>query len=279
MMFQKLRHLFNRQPEYFQILSDLHLEIGQQYSSYQTPVNAKYLILAGDIGRLVDYDSYRDFLQKQTDRFELVFLVLGNHEFYAGSYTAGLEKAKRLEREPSLSGRLIVLDRKRYDVPGCHITILGCTLWSRVPPEAREIVQSKIKDFQKIDGWSVNYHNATHESELAWLLKELQSIHQETQTAEALIRKRSILVVTHHAPSLRGTSSPENAQNPWRFAFGTDVLSLALDKVKIWVFGHTHYSTDFRERGIRVVSNQRGYALPWKTADEKFDAGKVLQVS
>ncbi|KAJ9272117.1 hypothetical protein DTO212C5_1880 [Paecilomyces variotii] len=278
-MFQKLRYLLNRPSESFQILSDLHLEIGRQYSSYGIPINAKYLILAGDIGRLADYNDYLDFLQKQTSRFELVFLVLGNHEFYAESFTTGLEKAQHLQQEPSLNGRLVLLHRKRYDVPGSYITILGCTLWSKVPIEAREVVQAKIKDFQKIDGWTVDDHNATHDSELAWLLREIQSIHEENERARAKTPRRTILVVTHHAPSLRGTSSPENAQNAWRFAFGTDVLSEMVNEVKVWVFGHTHYSTDFKEGGIRIVSNQRGYALPWKSTEDRFDVGKVIRVS
>jgi hypothetical protein len=48
------------------------------------------------------------------------------------------------------------------------------------------------------------------------------------------------------------------------------------------MFGHTHYTTEFRENGVRVVSNQRGYVLPWTRTDEKvkngFDAGRVIQV-
>jgi hypothetical protein len=31
------------------------------------------------------------------------------------------------------------------------------------------------------------------------------------------------------------------------------------------VLGHTHYTTGFKEMGIRAVSNQRGYVLLWKT--------------
>lgn len=41
-----------------------------------------YLILAGDIGRLQDYDGLAQFLATQCERFERVFFVLGNHEFY-----------------------------------------------------------------------------------------------------------------------------------------------------------------------------------------------------
>jgi hypothetical protein len=66
---------------------------------------------------------------------------------------------------------------------------------------------------------------------------------------------------------------------PWKSAFGTDILSQITNGVKIWVFGHTHYTTDFKEGGIRVVSNQQGYVLPWsKSVDtkNKFDVRQVI---
>ena len=270
----------NRSPTSFQVLSDLHLEINRQYPSYEIPVCADYLILAGDIGRLTDYEDYLNFLQKQTNRFKLVFLVLGNHEFYNETFAAGLKKAKQLEQEPSLNGQLIVLHQKRYNIPGSSVTILGCTLWSKVPQELTDVVQSKIKDFQKIENWSIDDHNASHESDLAWLQSELQLLHRENEVQKSG-KKKSILVVTHHAPLLEKTSSPQHSQNPWSVAFGTDVLSRLREGVKVWVFGHTHYSTDFKEKGVRVVSNQWGYVLPWSNSktQDGFDVRKVIRVS
>ena len=140
----------------FPIISDLHLEINQQYSSFKIPALAKYLILAGDVGRLTDYHAYRDFIRQLTTRFELVFLVLGNHDFYNGTFAAGLglEKAKQLERDPSLDGRLVIIHPKRYDIPRTRVSILGCTLWSAVPHHLRGIVQAKVKDFKRIEGWT-----------------------------------------------------------------------------------------------------------------------------
>ncbi|KAB8211200.1 calcineurin-like phosphoesterase [Aspergillus parasiticus] len=233
----------------FQILSDLHLEINQQYPSFEIPVCAKYLILAGDIGRLTDYDHYLHFIQQQTSRFELVFLTLGNHEFYNVTFSEGLEKARQLERESSLQGRRISL-------------------------ESRAIVQAKIKDFQKIKDWTIDDHNKCHEADLDWLMNEIRGAKKEPET-----KSRSVLVVTHHAPLRRGTSSPRHAENAWGEAFGSEVLS-GLDGVGTWVFGHTHYTTDFREGGTRVVSNQRGYVLPWSERDGEggFDVGKVVYV-
>ncbi|KAK1148822.1 hypothetical protein N8T08_008707 [Aspergillus melleus] len=149
-------------------LEDLHLEINQQYSSFKIPARAKYLILAGDVGRFPDYHAFRDFIRQLTTRFELVFLVLENHEFYNGTFAAGLglKKAKQLERDPLLDGRLVILHRKRYDIPGTRVSILGCTVWSAVPHHLRGIVQAKVKDFKRIEGWTVDDHNAHHKFDI-----------------------------------------------------------------------------------------------------------------
>lgn len=261
----------------FQVVSDLHLEVNQQYSSFELPAAAPYLLLPGDIGCLADYDQYLAFLQKQVTKFETIFLVLGNHEFYKESFQSGLEKARQLEQEPSLNGRLILLHKRRYDVSDSQITILGCTLWSRIPEESKDIVNYKIHDYQKIQNWTVDAHNAAHESDLNWLGHEVQGIH-EANKSKLPKERRSVLVVTHHAPSLRKTSNPQHEGNAWSVALGTDLLSRSWEGVKMWVFGHTHYSTEFRVKGIRVVSNQRGYVLPWITEGKGFDAGKVVSV-
>ncbi|KAL4889977.1 Metallo-dependent phosphatase-like protein [Aspergillus ambiguus] len=255
-MFEKVHLIFNKLSTSFQVLSDLHLEINQQYLSFEIPVCAKHLILAGDVGRLVDYDNYRDFLQKQTDRFELVFLVLGNHEFYNDTFVAGLRKARQLAQEPSLNGRLILLHQGRYNIPGSRVIILGCTLWSKVPNEAMDI------------------------ADLTWLLSEIESIQSKNKTQN---KKQSILVVTHYAPSHQGTSSPQHTNNPWSSAFATDIVSQISESsgVKVWVFGHTHYTTEFKNQGIRVVANQRGYVLPWNNSQgskDRFNVGKVIHV-
>lgn len=275
-MTQFFGKLFTRSPVSLQILSDLHLEINQQYPSFEVPASSKYLLLAGDIGRIADYDQYLAFMQKQTEKFELVFLILGNHEFYGGSFESVIETARHLEQEPSLRGRLILLHKRRYDIPGTNITILGCTLWSHVPETSRDIVHYKIQDFQKIEDWTIDTHNAAHEADLSWLRNEVRSIQNNHSTNTTKAPKRSILIATHYAPSMHRTSSPQHAGNPWGAAFGTDLLEQPWNGVRTWVFGHTHYSTEFKKNGIRIVSNQRGYVLPWTNEAKGFDAKKVI---
>ncbi|KAG5926930.1 hypothetical protein E4U42_002806 [Claviceps africana] len=239
-----------------QILSDLHLEVGQQYSSYTFPVSASYLLLGGDIGRLIDYDGYLKFLERQVSRYERIFLVLGNHEFYGLDYDSGLDEARRLVNEPLLVNTLILLDKTRWDDPNSSLTIIGCTLWSAIPEEASNLIESKINDFKKIAGWTARKHNQVHTSEVSWLRQQIAQAREAPQ-------KRQLLVATHHAPCVEGTSRPEQSNNAWVPAFATDLLCQpGWHGIKVWVFGHTHYTADLVRNGVRLVANQRGYVLP-----------------
>lgn len=270
----------------FQLLSDLHLELDQQYSHFDFPCSAPYLILAGDIGRLsADYEAYLAFLStKCCNRFDRVFLILGNHEFFGSSHTEVIDTAlKKLEQEPLLNGRLSLLYRRRFDVSD-DVTILGCTLFSHIPDgEARAAVQSRVKDFQHIIDWTVEKHNAEHEADVHWLSSQIAQIRREEEERGTKAQPRRILVVTHHAPCVQGTSHPRHAENPWNSAFATDLLPLEaggedaapLSDVQCWVFGHTHFTTNFDRAGIRIVSNQRGYVPGSKTHKGEATHGVV----
>ncbi|KAF2435244.1 hypothetical protein EJ08DRAFT_394568 [Tothia fuscella] len=278
----------------FQFLSDLHLEVGQQYESYKLPVSAPYLILAGDIGRLSDYVSYLSFLESLCPKFEKVFLVLGNHEFYNITYEKGIELARKLEDEPVLEGKLLLLHQQRFDIPNSNVTVLGCSLWSHIEDSAREVVAMKVNDFKKIENWTVDSHNAAHFDDLSWLKEEVSAVRKENISMARLQKKppgkRSMLVITHHAPCIERTSEPRLVGSPWNGAFATDLLTAehVWDGVKTWIFGDTHYSTEFTMSNIRIVSNQQGYVLPgaqMKAPDgcgkgdwKAFDASKVLKL-
>lgn len=252
----------HRTPAKFQFMSDLHLEVGKQYSSFHFPATAPYLIIAGDIGCLADYESYLEFMKTQCKRFDQVFLVLGNHEFYGLSREEGLRRAEALEQEPSLDGRLCLMNRRRFDLRNhSDVVILGCTLQSHITPETRDMVERKLQDFKRIEGWTVDRHNAEHVKDLAWLKQEITSERKEVYES-----RKHLLVVTHHAPCSRECSRPCEVQSAWSSAFATDLLANGknnpLKEVRCWIFGHTHYTTDLIKSDVRVVSNQRGYVLP-----------------
>lgn len=165
-----------------------------------------------------------------------------------------------LQRDPQLSEKLTVLDRTRVDVQDSKVTILGCTLLTRVDLEAKEIVTKKVGDFRHIRDWTVEDHNAEHEVDVSWLKEQLATLKQESPD-------RKVLVVTHHAPTFCKTSDPAHAESPLRTTFCTELLRgearswPGIESAKFWVFGHTHWCTEFQMGGITVVANQRGYVL------------------
>lgn len=251
----------SRKKADFQVMSDLHLEVSNEYSTFSIPNAAPFLILAGDIGRLADYESFLVFIRAQCRQFSRVFLVPGNHEFYGLSRDEGLRRAACLEQEPDLVGKLTVLNRTRVTLEYYGITILGCTLHSLIPPEAEDVVRGRVKDFQRIENWTLASHNKEHSLDVAWLESQIKLIRGDKSTSE-----HRILVVTHHAPSVQESSSPLHIGNPWGSAFATDLLGNegkpTLSDVQWWIFGHTHFCTEFSKANVRVVSNQRGYVIP-----------------
>lgn len=259
-------------------MSDLHLELNRQYATFDFPVTAPLLLLGGDIGRFIDYDMFLPFLARQTARYERVFLVLGNHEFYEMSFEAGIEKAREMEKEAVLEGKLKVLHQDRWDDEETNLTILGATLWSKIDAQAEEVVTLRVSDFKMIKEWSVAQHNARHASDLNWLLtsaSEIAALPEDSQ--------RTVLIVTHHAPVVKGASRPEHEKALWKTAFSTDVIQKReFGGVACWMFGHTHFTTQFEKSGIRVVANQRGYVLGFKgpTLEDTrgFDDGRVVEL-
>lgn len=170
-------------------------------------------LLAGDIGRLANYENYQMFLQTQASRFEGVFLVLRNHEFYGLTYNDVLDTARRLTDQPALDQRLVLLDKTRWDSPRSNPSILGCTLCSFIPHEKIGIVQSRVKDFKRIGDWTPATHNSVHAQEAAWLRKEVTNL---TAAATQKTRTYLSLQTMHHAMRELRSLSTHIAHGPRR---------------------------------------------------------------
>lgn len=260
-----------------QILSDLHLESPTGYNIFTIPARAPHLALLGDIGNVRDAGFFA-FLEAQLHNFRTVFFLLGNHEPYHSSWDEVRRRIHEFAREVSARvdeglGKFVFLDRTRHDVEDSDVTVLGCTLYSRVLPEQEERVSFGLNDFYHIDNWTVAEHNAAHEADLAWLNGQVKSI-------SASEPGRRIVIFTHHSPITRDARAvdPAHAGSAIGSGFASDLSGEECwknESVCLWAFGHTHFNFDFDDRGKRIVSNQRGYYF--KQAGD-FDAEKVVTV-
>lgn len=254
---------------HFQYMSDLHLELFPGFRIRPEDVRAPFLVLAGDVGTPATRE-YTAFLASCARLYEKVFVVLGNHEGYGKpSWQQAVEDARKTAAEISADdggGAVVVLHNDAYDIVEGAVRVLGCTLWSDVSDDERSDVQMLMMDYRNIGGgFNVDLSRHMHSLDVAWLKRELQRARRDGVKC---------VVVTHHAPLIKGTSDAKYSGSGVNSAFATDLsdmISAHVDVAPFWIHGHTHHShvlevpPGAREgRGggevARVVSNQRGYA-------------------
>ena len=111
---------------------------------------------------------------------------MGNHEAYHSSFPSSKQRLAEFQnlcqvervQDESL-GEVVVLDQTRYDVTE-DVTVLGCTLFSYVPPEQHEAVSYGLSEFYVFEDWTVDVHNSAHKSDIDWLTTQLSQIQEET---------------------------------------------------------------------------------------------------
>lgn len=271
-----------------QILSDLHLEAPQAYDFFEIVPSAPHLALLGDIGNIAKHKTEcLAFLTKQLRQFSTVLFVPGNHEAHHSTWPATLDILQVFEedvRKDSSLGEFVLLNRRAYQVPDTNVVILGCSLFSLVPPENEADVSVGLNDFYHTGvGWDVPAHNEAHRRDLAWLNAQADELAPRGDVGR-------IAVLSHWSPSTDARAvDPRHAGSRIAPAFSTDLSGepcfAACDKVRLWAFGHTHYNCDFlvqrgEERGgatapLRLLANQRGYYF---APAQGFDGEKRVEL-
>ena len=111
----------------FQILSDIHLE---KRKTFQHPIKAENLILAGDIGNPL-MNNYKEYIKYSSHNHKRVFLITGNHEYWKNTY----EGTNKLIYDICIKyNNVIFLNNRFYDFESNNrnIRIFGSTLWTEI---------------------------------------------------------------------------------------------------------------------------------------------------
>ncbi len=236
-----------------QVASDLHIDICKTDFSKILIPSAKYLILAGDISE-ENSSTYYDFLEWVKDKYEMVYVVLGNHEYYNCDSMENV--ITRIRNYCDTTSTIILLERDHVTITIDDIIyhILGATMWSYIPKNKAKYCEDMVNDYKLINPkLSVIKTNKMHMADSMWLLNEMKTIPKQDK----------IIVVTHHAPLYNNISDPkyEVDTNIIRNAFSTDMKFIFENPISVWIYGHTHYVTDFiyGTHNTRIISNCRGY--------------------
>lgn len=244
-----------------QILSDLHLEFGNRAAlSFD---KADIVILAGDthLGTK-GIEWVKKYIPNKT-----VLYLLGNHEYYKGSYPKTLKKIQEAVQDSSIQ----VLENSFVDIG--NVRFHGCTLWTDFsilgdPMQYGMICQSKMNDYKYIKRdpsyskiRSVDVYGI-HQRSKAWL--------KESLTQSVGLKN---IVITHHAPSLQ--SIPEaNRKDPVTAAYASDLEDLILEYQPLyWIHGHIHTPTRYCIGKTEIICNPHGYP---DDADNGFNNELIL---
>ncbi|KAF2682947.1 hypothetical protein K458DRAFT_369061 [Lentithecium fluviatile CBS 122367] len=260
----------------FQIISDLHLETplaSPAYTYFTThfPLEASNLFLLGDIG-LARHDQLFAFLRSLLTRTPnlKIFYVLGNHEAYGITMAAARAAMRNFEAKAryEFGDRFFFMNRRRVDLTPT-ITILGCTLWSRIEDTQAAGCANALTDFHEINGIrnrSVEAHNGDHERDLAWLNEQVEAI-------SSYQPERQVIVLTHHSPTTDPRASDSrHAESSLSSGFRTDLSGEVCWKSR---------SVKMDGGKKLVVSKQKGYAQlggkgVWKVTPLVVEAGEGI---
>ena len=229
-----------------QIISDLHHEFGMSEISFDS---ADVIILAGD----VNVGTKGIEWIKSTIKDKPVIYVLGNHEYYKGTYPKTLNKILSLARDTNvhvLENRSIAIGDVRFH---------GATLWTDFsllgnPRTYGSLCQEKMNDYKKIRRdptysklRSIDTFNI-HNKSMSWLEKSLDESESKVN-----------IVVTHHAPSIQ--SIPVKYEgDPISSAYASNLESTIVKySPDYWIHGHIHEPKDYFVEKTRIICNPHGY--------------------
>lgn len=229
-----------------QIISDLHQEFGFLELTFD---QADVVVIAGDVNLGVKGIEW--ILRAIAD--VPVIYVLGNHEYYKGSYPKTLNAIKTV----AIDSNVHVLENKAVTIG--DVTFHGATLWTdfALMGDSRtngSLCQSKMNDYKLIrrdPSYSKLRSIDTylmHQQSLKWLQSSLET----TPT------KKNV-VVTHHAPSPKSVPK-EFRDDIVSSAYASNLEPLIVKhQPQFWIHGHIHVPMRYELGSTTVICNPVGY--------------------
>lgn len=235
-----------------QIISDLHQEFGSTELSFD---NADVVVLAGDVNLGI---KGIEWIKSKIPNKPVIY-VLGNHEYYKGSYPKTLNKIK----EAAKDSNIYVLEDSYVDIE--DIRFHGATLWTDFsifgnPDQYGMLCQPKMNDYKMI-------RRDPSYSKMRTI--DTFKIHQFSRMTlkENLEKSKGLknIVVTHHAPSIQ--SVPElYKQDPVTSAYSSNLEDFIQDFQPLyWIHGHIHTPCRYKIGDTEIICNPHGYI------DEKYN--------
>lgn len=240
----------------FQLLSDIHLEYYNE--TPDIPVKAENLILAGDVG-YPNTDTYVNFMEEMVNKFDRVFYVPGNHEYYAKDFNKGCRRL--INRYSCRKNRIYKPKHENILYSIDDVTLIGSTLWTECNVKNWKILELFMNDYNKI--YKAPGINITSWDTGRWHYDSLNFLKEEINKTGRKV------VITHHLPSIEFIH-PKYKGNPGNCGFYSNLDYLFNDSIEVWCAGHTHEKIDKTIGQSRIYVNPVGYPRESKNINWEF---------
>lgn len=235
-----------------QYVSDLH----DKYPVI-TP-KCKYIALLGDIGNPFSR-SYKKFIEELSLKFEKVFVVSGNHEYYCNTlHTTDIA----IQNICDYQTNCFYMNNKSMYLEG--FLIVGTTLWSNIDNNT----VSYMNDFRYI------YETPTKLLQPETYRKK--HIEAVKFIQEEVNKKLPTIILSHHAPHLCMNGKYKSSPNCSGFTTALTYLNKQHGNIKCWLSGHTHQNLTCDKDGIILSANCMGYS---NEGVENFDVDKSIIIN
>ena len=243
--------------------SDLHLEfinpnkMDHFIKKIQPVMSDEICILAGDIGN--PYQSnYNIFMEFMNTHFRRTFVIAGNHEYYNKSKSMDETNAHLAIFFTQFQNIRFLNNSCEYYEDHCFI---GTTLWSKITSPTYE-----INDVYNIPSFDYIQYNRLNMLSVDFL-------------EDSLDKNTNCIVMTHHMPSMslidRKYLIPKMLPyNQWFYCDLDDLIKTKKDKIKCWIYGHTHTPASNLIHDVLFLCNPIGY--PNENIDSNFQTNISL---
>ncbi len=249
-----------------QYISDIHLEFYDEKETIRLLRNIEpqtnICVLAGDIGYPFQR-TYKIFLCGMSKKFEHIFLIHGNHEYYQFSENRNktmkeiYDKTNRIIEKNNLQN-IHFLHNSNYDLD--EYRFIGSILWTKI-----EDPNYLSNDYNKIYEASIDELNEMHENNKIYINGAIE---------EANNLNKKVIMITHHLPSYKLNHPKYARYYRYHQCFSSHSDNLIRDPVKLWIFGHTHSNIEMNINNIPCVCNPLGY--PDENND--IDLNKIIEI-
>jgi predicted phosphodiesterase len=229
-------------------VSDVHLEHMSKKEALSwitncTPGEEDVFVLAGDIGNPYTVE-YKRFIEHLHAHWKKVYILAGNHEYYTNGHTVE-ETNTYLEEYFKEYSNIVFLNNSSEVYEG--VRFIGSTMWSNI-----ENSYYTINDTKCIKGMTVQAYQDLHTKAVEYVEKTL------------LESKEPVVMITHHMPSYelideQYKKGRMQMYNQWFASHLDSMIETYKEKMKCWIYGHTHTRSQKELCGVVCVCNPLGY--------------------